>query len=120
MEVPRKEVREVLPLPTFYSSKYLKKNISAIFNRCGNTIPVIGSLPDPTKSDKQNTWLLLCEDKAYVISGLPTFLEDIKTPKLKLAEPIAASAKEEEVNLSEEEAIAKEIEELEKMLLESA
>jgi hypothetical protein len=107
-DIPRAEVREILPLPILFSSPHLKKPFSALFSRCGKAIPVEGLLPKKLTDADKKIWMLLCESKAYVISALPVFLEDSQAAKAPASQD------------NEEEELANEIEQLEKMLKESA
>lgn len=82
-EIARDKARQVLPLPKLLRSPVLKKGISAVFCHRGKLVPVFG----PIDGARADDWLLLLDEGACLIRGLPVFPEDAQS-----AAPVLASA----------------------------
>ena len=75
-EVPRKEIKGFLPLPTLFRNPHLKADALAYHG--GNLVPVLGPLADGQGLEKfeNRAWLLMMGDHAQVVRGLPAFDDD--------------------------------------------
>lgn len=93
-EIPRESVRLLVAYRPVLRSPVLKSSISGVFCYEGKPIPVYGPLPEDVPSTgkaEDRAWILLTEDGAHVIRGLPYFLEDAT---LVAVEESTASAEE--------------------------
>lgn len=102
MEFPRESVRALLPLQPLLQSNCLREPISGILYYRSEVFPVIGPVDS---SEIEDTWILLTNDHARMIYGVPEFPEDISENVVQLSDG----------SESIEEQIAKELEELQKI-----
>lgn len=87
-QMPAADVRRLIPAaPLFYSPK-LKSPYSGLLFLGGQIVPVLGKIPEHFVAEgplESRHWILLLENSAILIQGLPTFL--------KLANAIQSDAK---------------------------
>lgn len=79
MEMERERVRLLVPYRPVFRSPVLKSSIAGVFCHDGKPIPVYGPLPEEIPSGtkaEERAWILLTDEGARVIQGLPFFLED--------------------------------------------
>jgi hypothetical protein len=88
-EIARGDARALLPYVHVFTSSFLKDPIAAIVCYQGEPLPVLGPLP-PALADTQASvelrpWLLVLDDHAQVIRGLPDFAVGAEHHALTLA-----------------------------------
>ncbi len=127
LEVLREEVHSIIPIAKMLRHSHLLS--TGLIYHGGKVVPVAG----PVEFDKlqeenhlpveERTWILFLGNHAYVISGFPKFDDDIALSKNKkiannVVELPIVAAKDTEVpaseenELSEEERVLREMEEL--------
>jgi hypothetical protein len=84
-EIRREEIQGIAPLEGILSHAELR--FDAIVYREDRILPVAGPIPDPreTTSSHERFWLMLLQDHAQVILGLPRFDDDITLSALAMA-----------------------------------
>jgi len=99
LEVPRTDALELLPYRHVFTGRNLKAPVEGLMSHRGKLVPVLGPLPLPTEAylpvDKR-PWILLLQDCAQVIQGLPEFVEQAAT-----VTPIQGAARDKDSMLSE-------------------
>ncbi len=123
IEVPREEVHSILPLSKMLRHPHLSS--TGLFYHCGKVVPVAGPLDEEacatseTLPAEKKPWILFLGNHAYVISGFPIFDDDVRLTKKPVEKtnvvelPVIEKPMEEDsMELSEEERVLKEMEEL--------
>ena len=72
VEMPREKTRRIVPFTSIFSSPHLKKPYTALFCYLGDIIPVVGPIIGTTKCN----WILLTENYAMLIDGIPEYIEE--------------------------------------------
>jgi hypothetical protein len=123
LEVLRDEVHSIVPVTAMLQHPHLLA--SGLFYHCGKIIPVAGPI-DEINEDlpaQDRTWILFLGNHAHLIQGFPEFDDDIKLEKKKsnvlslvakpeTSENVVAELEESFEEISEEERVLKEMEEL--------
>lgn len=71
---------EVIPFAGVFQSPLVKKPWEGLVNYRGRVLPVRGPIPHLWNSNgsyDERPWLLVCEDHARVVLGLPEVLETV-------------------------------------------
>lgn len=123
LEVQREEVHSILPLSKMLRHPHL--NSTGLFYHCGKVVPVAGPFEEEAFASNEalpaekRSWILFLGNHAYVISGFPIFDDDVKLSKVRTEKtnvvelPVAESTViETSMDISEEERVLKEMEEL--------
>ncbi len=124
LEVLREEVNSIIPISKMLRHSHLLS--TGLIYHGGKVVPVAGPVDFERLQEvsllpvEERTWILYLGNHAYVISGFPQFDDDIVLSKHKKANnvvelPTAAVEEVAEPNeneLSEEERVLKEMEEL--------
>jgi hypothetical protein len=124
LEVLRDEVHSIIPVTAMLQHPHL--TASGLFYHCGKIIPVAGPIDEINENlpAQDRTWILFLGNHAHLIQGFPQFDDDIKLEKKKsnvlnfstkteTAEELEAESEEPlDPEISEEERVMKEMEEL--------